>query len=62
MIALVALKEEEHKKLNHAEIDFQNWKSGIKEIKEQLGWKDSDFPKHIQKVIKERKEQTKINN
>ena len=48
-------------KFRHGKIYFKSWESGIHQIKEQLDWKDSDFPEHIQKEIKKRKEQTKLN-
>lgn len=49
---LIALPYEEHKRLNHTLIDFRDWASGIKQLKEQLCMKDSDFPQHIQKKIR----------
>lgn len=58
---LIALSEKEHNKILHKNIDKGNWDSGIKEIKRALNWKDSDFPKHIQKKIQERRQQKKLN-
>lgn len=46
-------------KFNHNSIEPYNWESGIIQIKEQLVWKDSDFPEHIQQEIKRRKERRK---
>ncbi|MDP2925256.1 MAG: hypothetical protein Q8N99_02695 [Nanoarchaeota archaeon] len=42
-------------KFNHNLIESYNWESGIHQIKEQLGWKDSDFPEQIQKELNEGK-------
>ena len=54
---LLSLSEEEHKKLNHARIDFGNWGSGIEQLKEQLGYgtNEKPFPEHIWRKIKEGK-------
>ena len=58
---LIALKKEDHQKFKHYLIKSKgNWESGIHQIKEQLGWKDSDFPEHIQQEIKRRQEQKKL--
>lgn len=56
---LIAIKKEKHDvkwhKFNHNLIKEGNWNSGIQQLKEQLKWKDSDFPEHIQKEIKKRR-------
>ena len=54
------LKKEDHKRINHGGIDFQDWSSGIKQLRNQLKMKDSDFPQHIQEEIKKRKEQKRL--
>jgi len=52
---LSALQSGLHTHFNHTKVIFQNWESGIKELKEQLNMDFSDFPEHIQKEIKKRK-------
>ena len=56
---LIALKEEDHEKVNHGKIDFQDCESGIDELK-RIGLKDLDFPEHIKLEIKKRKEQKRL--
>ncbi len=57
---LISIPYEKHKKLNHLLIDFKDWKSGIKQLREQLGMDDSDFPEHIQKEIEKRRQQKRL--
>jgi hypothetical protein len=57
---LVSIPYEKHKKLNHLLIDFKDWESGIRQLKEQLGMEDSDFPEHIQKEIEKRRQQKRL--
>ena len=59
---LISLKKEDHKIINHGKIDYQNWESGIQQMGAGLGMRDSDFPDHIRKEIKKRKEQTTLKN
>lgn len=57
---LVSIPYEKHKELNHTLIDFKDWDSGIRQLKEQLDMEDSDFPEHIQKEIKKRRQQKRL--
>lgn len=57
---LISIPYEKHKELNHTLINSKNWESGIKEIKRALNWEDTDFPEHIQKKIKEERQQKKL--
>jgi hypothetical protein len=47
-------------KFDHNLIQIYNWDSGIQQLKEQLGMREKDFPEHIQKEIRKRKEQRKL--
>ncbi|MFH1638077.1 MAG: hypothetical protein ABIB71_06645 [Candidatus Woesearchaeota archaeon] len=44
---LISIPYEKHKELNHTLIVSKDWNSGIQQIKEQLGLKEEDLPKHI---------------
>jgi hypothetical protein len=57
---LISIPYERHKELNHTLIDFKDWESGIKQLKEQLDMEDSDFPEHIQKKIEEIRRQKRL--
>ena len=52
---LIALDKDVHNihngRFNHDHISLGDWESGIKELKDQLGMKDEDFPLHIQKRL-----------
>ncbi|MBU2616089.1 MAG: hypothetical protein KKC19_03220 [Nanoarchaeota archaeon] len=57
---LISIPYEKHKKLNHLLIDFKDWESGIRQLREQLEMEDSDFPEHIQKEIEKRRQQKRL--
>lgn len=50
---LISILKERHDSFNHARVLFNDWNSGIQQLKEQLGMKDEDFPEHIRKHLKE---------
>jgi len=57
---LIALAQEQHEKIRHENLIKGDWEAGIKEVKRALNWQDSDFPEHIRKEIKRRKEQKRL--
>jgi hypothetical protein len=52
---LIAIDEKKHSNL-HGRIEFQNWESGIEELK-RIGMKESQFHKYIRAEIEKRKQQ-----
>ncbi len=52
---LLAIDNNIHFGFNHGKVDFKDWKSGIEQLKKQLGYgtKNNPFPEHIQEKIRE---------